>query len=133
MSDDSFAGNVSGVAIKYKLIGLEQVRSRKEREFKKALQRRIELVSGILQLKSLPTIDFRDIDIQFTANIPANLAEITEIVNSLDGMISQKTLVENQVEEFEQWKDEQDKKAKKSKKSSSNKKGAKKKTTTKKK
>ena len=93
MSDDSFAGNVSGVAIKYKLIGLEQVRSRKEREFKKALQRRIELVSGILQLKSLPTIDFRDIDIQFTANIPANLAEITEIVNSLDGMISQKTLL----------------------------------------
>ena len=93
MSDDSFAGNTSGVAIKYKLIGLEQIRSRKEREFKKALQRRIELVSGILKLKSLPPIDFRDIDIQFTANIPANLQEQAEIVTSLDGIISQKTLL----------------------------------------
>ena len=38
MSDSNFAGNTTGVAIKYKLIGLEQIRSRKEREFKKALQ-----------------------------------------------------------------------------------------------
>lgn len=35
MSDDSFAGNATGIAIKYKLIGLEQIRSRKERELKK--------------------------------------------------------------------------------------------------
>ncbi len=93
MSDDSFSGNTSGVAIKYKLIGLEQVRSRKEREFKKALQRRIELISGILTLKSLPPVDFRDIDIQFTANIPANTAELAQIVTSLDGIVSQKTLL----------------------------------------
>ena len=50
MSDDNFAGNASGVAIKYKLIGLEQVRSRKEREFKKGLQRRIELIGNILKV-----------------------------------------------------------------------------------
>ena len=93
MSDDSFSGNTSGVAIKYKLIGLEQIRSRKEREFKKALQRRIELISGILTLKSLPPVDFRDIDIQFTANIPANTAELAQIVTSLDGIVSQKTLL----------------------------------------
>jgi len=93
MSDDYFSGNTSGVAIKYKLIGLEQIRSRKEREFKKALQRRIELISGILTLKSLPPVDFRDIDIQFTANIPANTAELAQIVTSLDGIVSQKTLL----------------------------------------
>lgn len=29
MSDESFVSNTSGVAIKYKLIGLEQIRSRK--------------------------------------------------------------------------------------------------------
>lgn len=93
MSDDSFAGNASGVAIKYKLIGLEQIRSRKEREFKKALQRRIELIANILKLKNAGDIDFRDIDIQFTANIPANVVEQAQIVSQLDGLISRKTLL----------------------------------------
>ena len=93
MSDDSFVGNTSGVAIKYKLIGLEQIRSRKEREFKKALQRRIELIGGVLKLKSLTPIDFRDIDVQFTANVPANMQELAQIVTQLDGVVSQKTLL----------------------------------------
>lgn len=93
LSDEQFAGNTSGVAIKYKLMGLSQICARKQREFKKALQRRIELISGILKLKSLPPIDFRDIDIVFTENIPANLAELASVVNSLDGMISRQTLL----------------------------------------
>lgn len=93
MSDDNFAGNTSGIAIKYKLIGLEQIRSRKEREFKKGLQRRIELIANILKLKNQAVIDFRDIDMAFTANIPANLTEQAELVNKLDGLISQKTLL----------------------------------------
>ena len=49
MTDVNFASNASGVAIKYKLIGLEQIRSRKERFFKKAIQRRIELILGFYQ------------------------------------------------------------------------------------
>lgn len=93
MSDENFTGNMSGVAIKYKLIGLEQVRSRKEREFKKALQRRIELIANILKLQNKAQIDFRDIDVQFTANIPANITEQAQIVNQLDGLISRKTLL----------------------------------------
>lgn len=93
LSDEQFAGNTSGVAIKYKLMGLSQICARKQREFKKALQRRIELISGILKLKSLPPIDFRDIDIVFTENIPANLTELASVVNSLDGMISRQTLL----------------------------------------
>lgn len=93
MSDESFTGNTSGVAIKYKLIGLEQVRSRKERCFKKGLQRRIELIAGMLDTKSKGLIDFRDIEIAFTANIPANLQEQSEIVKNLWGLVSQKKLL----------------------------------------
>lgn len=55
------------------------------------------------------------------------------IDDDLDEMIANKNLVENQVEEFEQWRNAQDKKSKKSKKSSSNKKVVKKKITNKKK
>ena len=93
MSDDAFAGNASGVAIKYKLIGLEQIRSRKERCFKKALQRRIELIAGMLKMKSKADIDFRDIEITFTANIPANNQEQADIVKTLYGLVSQKRLL----------------------------------------
>ena len=93
MSDDNFASNASGVAIKYKLIGLEQIRGRKEREFKKALQRRIELMNNILKLQSKVGIDFRDVSMTFTANIPANLPELVQIVNQLDGLVDQETLL----------------------------------------
>ena len=112
MSDESFTGNTSGVAIKYKLIGLEQIRSRKEREFKKGLQRRIELISGIMKLKNKTPIDFRDIEITFTANIPANNQEQADIVQSLVGLVSQKRLlsllpfVTDPIEEMEELKKE---------------------------
>ena len=114
MSDTNFTGNSSGVAIKYKLIGLEQIRSRKEREFKKALQRRIELISGMLSMKSIDAIDFRDIEITFTPNIPANNQEQAQIVKDLQGLVSQKKLlsllpfIEDPVQELEELKKEQE-------------------------
>lgn len=93
MSDEAFSGNASGVAIKYKLIGLEQIRSSKERGFKKGLQRRIELIAGMLRTKGSASIDFRDIDITFTANIPANIEELANVVKTLYNVVSQKKLL----------------------------------------
>lgn len=93
MSDESFAGNASGVAIKYKLIGLELIRSRKERGFKKGLQRRIELIAGMLKMKNVADVDFRDISITFTANIPADVKSQADMVKELYGLVSQKTLL----------------------------------------
>ena len=114
MSDEAFAGNATGVAIKYKLIGLEQVRSRKERGFKQGLQRRIELIAGMLKLKSAADIDFRDIEITFTANLPSNDAEQAQIVKELYGLVSQKRLlsllpfVTDPAEEMEELQKEQE-------------------------
>lgn len=93
MSDESFTGNTSGIAIKYKLIGLEQVRIRKERGFRKALQHRIELIASMIDIKKQLRIDFRDIDISFTPNIPANVSEASDIVKSLYGIVSMKRLL----------------------------------------
>lgn len=93
MSDEAFSGNASGVAIKYKLIGMEQIRSRKEVAFRKGLQRRIELIADMLRTKSVANIDFRDIEITFTANIPADIKEQADIVKELYGLVSQKRLL----------------------------------------
>ena len=93
MSDEAFSGNASGVAIKHKLIGMEQIRSRKEVAFRKGLQRRIELIADMLRTKSVADIDFRDIEITFTANIPADIKEQADIVKELYGLVSQKRLL----------------------------------------
>lgn len=92
MTDKDFAGNASGVAMKYKLMGMENITAVKERKFKKGLQRRIELIANIMQLKST-SLDWRAININFTRNIPTNAAEIADLVNKLRGMVSNETLV----------------------------------------
>lgn len=44
-------------------------------------------------MQNKAAIDFRDIEIQFTANIPANVVEQAQIVNQLEGVVTQKTLL----------------------------------------
>jgi SPP1 family phage portal protein len=91
MSDENFANNVSGVAMKYKLLGLENVCSIKERKFKKGLQNRLWLISNILNLKTGTSL--QDIQITFKRNIPQNEQEISTMINSLRGLLSTETLI----------------------------------------
>ena len=83
LSDEQFAGNLSGVAIAYKLWGLEQVTAIKERKFKRGLQRRVELITNMLRNQSGAAYDYRDIDIQFRRNQPQNLPELADVVTKL--------------------------------------------------
>ena len=61
-------------------------------EMKKALQRRIEIITGIASLK-LGEAVFRDINIDFKRNVPEDITNIINIVNSLKGSVSDKTLL----------------------------------------
>ena len=114
LSDEDFASNASGVAIKYKMVGTENLVSVKERKFKKGLQRRLELIS-ILQDKKYSTFDWRAIDIIFTRNLPTNDTEIANMVNTLSSIVSTETLlaqlpfVENVQDEMERIDKEKEK------------------------
>lgn len=90
LNDENFGGNLSGVAVSYKLWGLEQICAIKERKFKRALQRRIELVANMLNVQG-GQYDYRDIDIQFRRNKPQNLLEIAQIITTLAGELSRET------------------------------------------
>lgn len=92
LNDDAFGGNLSGVAISYKLWGLEQICANKERKFKRALQRRLELITNILNIRG-GNYDYRDIDMQFRRNKPQNLLETSQIVGNLSSMLSKETLL----------------------------------------
>lgn len=92
MSDEAFAGNASGVAIKYKTMPMENVVAIKERKFKKGIQRRIELIFNILNIKG-EGHDWRAIDMTFTRNLPTNDTEIAQMVSTLSGIVSNETLL----------------------------------------
>lgn len=92
LSDEKFAGNVTGIALRFKLWGLEQNASVKERKFKRGLQRRIELICNALEVKGKP-YDWRKIQATFSRNIPAVLPEIVDMIQKLRGLVSRQTLI----------------------------------------
>ena len=90
---ETFVGGVSsGIAIKYRLCGMETRAGKIEAEMKKALQRRVEIICGIASLKLGEEV-FRDITIDFKRNIPEDYTSLIALVNSLKGSVSDKTLL----------------------------------------
>lgn len=92
MSDENFGNNLSGVAIKYKLMSMENRVAKTERYFKKALCRRFEMICNLLNLKG-GRFNFSDIDIKFTRNIPVSAAEEAQTAQQLSGIISKETQI----------------------------------------
>ena len=95
MSDENFASNASGVAMQYKLAGLNYKTAAKEALFKKGLLRRIELISNILNITASEPIDIiKDVSIKFTRNTIDNLAETVDLVNNISNIISKETSID---------------------------------------
>lgn len=92
-NDDSFGSNTSGVAMKYKLLGTENLGSLKERKFKKGLEERIYIISQYLKLVSQLSFDPLAVDIIFTRNLPVNEDDLATMISSLNGIVSKRTLV----------------------------------------
>ena len=107
LTDEQFAGNVSGESMKYKLMGLENIISIKEAKFKKGLMRRIELLCNFLNIATNDLMLYTDIQPIFTRNKPKNETELASMVKNLYGILSDETLisilpfVENSKEEME--------------------------------
>ena len=92
-SSESFIGGVSsGIAIRYRLTGMETRAGKIEAEMKKALQRRVEIICGIASLKLGEEV-FRDIQIDFKRNIPEDINSTVQLVNALKGTVSDATLL----------------------------------------
>ena len=90
---EQFAGNVSGEAMKYKLMGLENIIGVKEAKFKKGLMRRIELLCNFLNISTNDLMLYTDIQPVFTRNKPQNEVELANMVKSLYGILSDETLI----------------------------------------
>lgn len=92
-SSESFVGGVSsGIAIQYRLTGMENKAGTIEGAMKKALQRRIEIICGIASIKLGEDV-FRDIEITFKRNVPEDLTSTINVINALKGTVSDATLL----------------------------------------
>lgn len=82
----------SGIAMRYKLTGMEANASNIVSNMTKALRKRIELITTVENIKGELAV-WRDIDIVFTRNLPVNELEQSQLVNNLRGLVSDKTLL----------------------------------------
>ena len=95
LSDESFGNNLSGVAIKYKLMGFEQHVKNKERYFAKGLKERFGMYEAVLSIKgSMREVPVSKVDIVFTRNLPVNELETAQMINNLSGIVCNETLLE---------------------------------------
>ncbi len=117
MSDESFGGNVSGVAMEFKLLGMENITKIKTRYYKKGIRKRLRIFSNWLSKKG-KSVDIAGIKPVFTRCMPKNLLEISQWVSNLWGKVSMKTLlsqipfVDNVDAEIEAVKEEAEENAK---------------------
>lgn len=93
LTDESFSGNASGVALQYKLWGIEQVRSGKERSFTEGVFRMLEALSGGLSVLGAHT-ELEKGKVTFYKNLPQNHSELVESLLALSPILSSRTILE---------------------------------------
>lgn len=94
LDDDRFNASNSGIALKYKMIGLEQIKSIKESFFSKALRRRYQLIENIHNGLSTNKITANDLTFTFHENIPEDIWQEVERYINVGGVVSDTTLME---------------------------------------
>ncbi len=96
LSDKSFSGNVSGVAMKYKLMGLEMLCGLKQQWFTEGLKARLKLYAHHLSLTGQKPLDPSRVVPSFTRTLPESLSETAELIKTAGeaGAMSTRTMVE---------------------------------------
>jgi len=93
LSDRNFAGNASGVAIRYSLFGLEQLTKIKERWFREGLRERLRLFAAGLAMLGSARLDAEAVQITFTRSMPVNELELAQEVQTLRGIVPDQILL----------------------------------------
>lgn len=93
LTDEQFAANASGVAMRYKLLGLEQLTGVKERYFREGLRCRVRLFAHYLALLGEREIVPERVRFIFTRSLPVNDTEQAQIVRELHGIVPDEQLL----------------------------------------
>lgn len=89
-NDEAFGGTVTGIAMKFKLFGLESKCITAERKFTAALRQQYQILTTAWSKKGIE-IDYTNIFFTFKRNFPLNLLDEADSTSKLKGLISEQT------------------------------------------
>ena len=95
LNDSSFSGQQTGEAMKYKILGFEQITSKRQRMFKKGLMARYRLLMNIKSSvkETVENDDLKNLVITFTPNLPKAIKEELAMLIDAGAEFSQETLL----------------------------------------
>lgn len=91
LSDESFSGNLSGVAIKYKLIGLEELAIMKQNAMDASQKKLVSLVTDYINLKYNKNFDSQKVVLKYERNLITNDTELIDNAAKLESITSHET------------------------------------------
>ena len=92
LTDEHFAKDASGVAMRYKLLGFDQLIKKKERFFRKGLRRRLRLFTALLEKQQHTLPDPDRITMTFGRDLPVNELEQAQTLAALRGVLEAEAL-----------------------------------------
>jgi phage portal protein, SPP1 family len=111
--NENWAANTSSLALRNKLLNLENRVAIREAYMEKVIKERLKNLFTFLQKKEGKFYDYRDIAVKFTRNLPTDLTGLADVIVKLKDVCSQETLltllpfVENPKVELEKYNAEQ--------------------------
>lgn len=91
LTDESFSGNLSGIAIKYKMTGLEELAIMKENKMRSAQTKMIRIITEFLNTKMNKNWDPDMVEQKYDRNFVDNISDIITDVRNIDGIVSRET------------------------------------------
>lgn len=91
-SDEAFGGNISGIAMRFKLMALENKCIATERKMTAALRYQFKVICSAWAKRNICSPDdYLSVWFGFTRNLPANLLDEAQTTAQLKGFVSEKT------------------------------------------
>lgn len=90
LADEAFAGNVSGVALRFKILGLETKCSRFEQKFRAADTRMFEIMATKWAVENVSLNPYKVFS-EFKRNFPMELLSEAQVLGALKGQVSEET------------------------------------------
>lgn len=112
--NEAMQSNVSGVALRSRLISLEEKCKLNQRALTNCIKTRIKVLFIYLKVMFNKNYDYRDIKVKFTPNIPQDDLTTAQIISqlgdklSLETGLSQLSFIENSKNEIDKIKNEQE-------------------------
>ncbi|MCI1693302.1 phage portal protein [Aneurinibacillus aneurinilyticus] len=91
--NENWSSNTSSLALRNKLLNLENRVSMREAIMEKVIKQRLKNFFIYLEKKEGKVYDYRDVSVKFTRNLPTDLVGIADVIVKLQTVCSQETLL----------------------------------------